>query len=122
MVLVDNRIHTGATMLIAIRALRKLNVGSIVVAVPVGNALVRSVIEEKVDRIVCFAWSENFGHVGMWYQHLVRPNRYIACGNRNSCEPLKNTEKRSIPFSSCASLGRDSTPTSVRSIGFGALT
>lgn len=72
-VLVDNGIHTGATMLIAIRALRKLNVGSIVVAVPVGNALVRSVIEEKVDRIVCLAWSENFGHVGMWYQHLVRP-------------------------------------------------
>lgn len=70
-VLVDNGIHTGGTMLIAIRALRRLNVGSIVVAVPVANALVRSAI--YVDRIVCLAWSENFGHVGMWYRHLVRP-------------------------------------------------
>ena len=72
-VLVDNGIHTGATMLIAIRALRRLNVGSIVVAVPVANALVRSAIELNADRIVCLAWRENFGHVGMWYQRLVRP-------------------------------------------------
>ena len=72
-VLVDNGIHTGATMLIAIGALRRLNVGSIVVAVPVANALVRSTIELNADRIVCLAWSENFGHVGMWYRRLVRP-------------------------------------------------
>ena len=72
-ILVDNGIHTGSTMLIAIRALRRLNVGSVVVAVPVANAQLRSTIEPLVERIFTLAWQENFGHVGMWYQHLVRP-------------------------------------------------
>jgi putative phosphoribosyl transferase len=72
-VLVDNGIHTGGTMLIAIRALRRVRAGSIVVAAPVGNAEVRSSIEHEADRVVCLFWHENFGHVGMWYRQVVRP-------------------------------------------------
>ena len=38
-ILVDNGIHTGSTMLVAIRALRKVGVTKIVAAVPVADAL-----------------------------------------------------------------------------------
>lgn len=72
-ILVDNGIHTGGTMLTAIRALRRLQVASIVVTAPVGNSDVRSAIERAAKRVVCLAWRENFGNVGMWYRQLVRP-------------------------------------------------
>lgn len=72
-ILVDNGIHTGATVLTAIRALRRLKVGSIVVAVPVADPNTRAAIERETDGVVCPAWPEKFGHTGMWYQELVRP-------------------------------------------------
>lgn len=72
-ILVDNGIHTGSTMLASIRALRRLEVRSIVVAVPVADSNSRAAIERSADRVVCLAWLEKFGHVGMWYQQFVRP-------------------------------------------------
>ena len=72
-ILVDNGIHTGSTMLASIRALRRLEVRSIVVAVPVADSNSRAAIEQAADRVVCLAWLEKFGHVGMWYQQFVRP-------------------------------------------------
>ena len=72
--LVDNGIHTGSTVLIALRALRKLSVARVVVAVPVADANSRAAIESAADQVVCLASPEKFGHVGMWYEELVRPS------------------------------------------------
>jgi predicted phosphoribosyltransferase len=72
-ILVDNGIHTGATMHIAIAMLRRLRVGKITAATPVADANSRKAIENAADQIVCLAWPEKFGHVGLWYQELVRP-------------------------------------------------
>ena len=72
-VLVDNGIHTGSTVLIAIRAVRKLEPKEIVVAVPVADPASRDVIEQAADAVVCLAWPEKFGHVGLWYEEFVRP-------------------------------------------------
>lgn len=72
-ILVDNGIHTGSTMLASIRALRRLGVASIVVAVPVADPNSRAAIERGADRFVCLAWPEKFGHAGMWYREFVRP-------------------------------------------------
>jgi putative phosphoribosyl transferase len=71
--LVDNGIHTGSTVLSAIRALRQSDVSSIVLAVPVANPDSRAVIESVADRVVCLAWPEKFGHVGLWYDEPIRP-------------------------------------------------
>ena len=72
-ILVDNGIHTGSTMLASIRALRKLEPRSIVVAVPVADQDSRASIEQAADRVVCLVWPDKFGHAGMWYQEFVRP-------------------------------------------------
>ena len=72
-ILVDNGIHTGSTMLASIRALRKLKTGSIVVAVPVADPNSRAAIEHASDRVVCLAWPEKFGNAAMWYDEFVRP-------------------------------------------------
>ena len=72
-ILVDNGIHTGSTMLASIRALRKLETRSIVVAVPVADQNSRPAIEQAADRVVCLVWPDKFGHAGMWYQEFVRP-------------------------------------------------
>jgi len=72
-ILVDNGIHTGSTMLTSIGALRKLKTRSIVVAVPVADQNTRAAIEAAADRVVCLVWPEKFGHAGMWYHEFVRP-------------------------------------------------
>jgi putative phosphoribosyl transferase len=72
-ILVDNGVHTGSTMLAAIRGVRKLGVGRIVAAVPVADANSRAVIERAADEVFCLVWPEKFGHVGLWYYESIRP-------------------------------------------------
>jgi predicted phosphoribosyltransferase len=83
--IVDNGIHTGSTMRAAIRALRKLDVRRVVAAIPVSDLNSRDEIESSADEVVCLAWHEKFGHVGLWYQKFVRPTNdqilslYLDC-------------------------------------------
>jgi putative phosphoribosyl transferase len=70
-ILVDNGIHTGSTMLAAIRAVRRLDVQRIVVAVPVADPESRVAMNDAADEIICLQWPEKFGHVGLWYEHFV---------------------------------------------------
>ena len=72
-ILVDNGIHTGGTMEIAIRALRKLRVSKITAATPVADVNSRSTIERAAGEIICLAWPEKFGHAGLWYDDFARP-------------------------------------------------
>ena len=72
-ILVDNGIHTGSTMLAAIRGVRKLGVTKIVAAVPIADANSRAVIERAADEVFCLVWPEKFGHVGLWYNGSIRP-------------------------------------------------
>ena len=72
-ILVDNGIHTGSTMLAAIRGVRKLGVTKIIAAVPVADANSRAVIERAADEVLCLVWPEKFGHVGLWYREAIRP-------------------------------------------------
>lgn len=72
-ILVDNGIHTGGTMDIAIRTLRKLRVSKITAATPVADANSRSMVERTADQIVCLQWPEKFGNAGLWYDDFARP-------------------------------------------------
>ena len=72
-ILVDNGIHTGSTMLAAIRGVRKLGVTKIIAAVPVADANSRAVIERAADEVFCLVWPDKFGHVGLWYKESIRP-------------------------------------------------
>lgn len=84
-IIVDNGIHTGATMQAAIRAMRKLDVRRVVAAIPVSDLNSRDAIESAADEVVCLAWLEKFGHVGLWYEEFIRPTNdqilslYLNC-------------------------------------------
>jgi putative phosphoribosyl transferase len=71
---IDNGIHTGSTVLAVIRALRKMNPSSLIVGVPVAALSTRRNVESAADELVCLKWPEPFGHVGLWYTKFVVPN------------------------------------------------
>ena len=71
---IDNGIHTGSTVLAAIRALRKMNPSSLIVGVPVAALSTRRIVESAVDEFVCLKWPEPFGHVGLWYTKFDVPH------------------------------------------------
>jgi putative phosphoribosyl transferase len=63
-VVVDDGIATGASMLAAVRALRDAGPYSIVVAVPVGPQPVCEVLAYEADEVVCATMPDDFDAVG----------------------------------------------------------
>jgi putative phosphoribosyl transferase len=66
-ILVDDGIATGASLLAGIRVLRQLRPAKIVVAVPVAPAPVCKRLVYEVDEMVCVATPEPFSAVGQFY-------------------------------------------------------
>ncbi len=69
-ILVDDGIATGSTMLVTIKSMRHAKVSKIVVAVPVSSPEALNIIENKVDEVVCLYSPPGFGAVGYFYQHF----------------------------------------------------
>jgi predicted phosphoribosyltransferase len=67
-ILVDDGLATGATMEAAVRALRQMTRGAIVVAAPVGAVETCDRLREIADRVVCPYTPEPFSAVGLWYE------------------------------------------------------
>ena len=67
-ILVDDGLATGATMLAAVRAVRQQNPERIVVAVPVASTAACREFRGLVDEIVCLLTPEPFYAVGAWYE------------------------------------------------------
>lgn len=63
-ILVDDGIATGASMLAAVRALRATNPESIIVAVPVGPQLACQELAQEADHVVCTTTPPDFEAVG----------------------------------------------------------
>ncbi|HET7599358.1 MAG TPA: phosphoribosyltransferase family protein [Gemmatimonadales bacterium] len=66
-VLVDDGVATGSTMLAAIAALRRKHPAMIVAAAPVMSAEARAAIGAAADGCVCLEAPEPFHAVGAWY-------------------------------------------------------
>jgi putative phosphoribosyl transferase len=69
-IVVDDGIATGSSMLAAIDALRALGPSKIVVAVPVAPAQARSQIMAVADELVCASTPEGFFAIGQFYEHF----------------------------------------------------
>ena len=67
-ILVDDGLATGSTMLAAVQALRRQGPVRIVVAVPVASPDTCELMKAYVDEIVCAATPEPFYAVGLWYE------------------------------------------------------
>jgi putative phosphoribosyl transferase len=71
-IIVDDGIATGSTMLAAVRALRHQGAGRIVVAVPVGPPSTCNVMRREADEVVCLSCPEPFEAVGAWYEDFTQ--------------------------------------------------
>ena len=69
-VLVDDGLATGASMLAASRALRPQGAHRIVVAVPVAAPQTCDELRKEVDEVICTATPHPFGAVGIWYENF----------------------------------------------------
>ncbi len=69
-ILVDDGIATGATLLACIETCRKLQPSKIVVAVPVGGKNVKERLMTRVDDVVILSTPENFYAVSQAYEHF----------------------------------------------------
>jgi predicted phosphoribosyltransferase len=67
-VLVDDGVATGATMLAAVRALRQFRPASIVAAAPVMSQSAQEALAAAGDACVTVAVQEPFYGVGVWYE------------------------------------------------------
>jgi predicted phosphoribosyltransferase len=66
-IVVDDGLATGSTMLAAVRALRQRNPVRIVVAVPVGAAETCQRLQTEADDVVCLLTPPMFQAVSLWY-------------------------------------------------------
>ena len=67
-IVVDDGIATGSTMLAAIAALRQLNAARIVIAVPVVAASTYREMQRAADEVAAVLVPEHFYAVGVWYE------------------------------------------------------
>lgn len=67
-ILVDDGLATGSTMRAAITALKKLEPGRIVIAVPVAPPSTVDELKKEVDQVACVIEPEPFDGVGRWYE------------------------------------------------------
>jgi putative phosphoribosyl transferase len=67
-ILVDDGIATGSTMIVAVAALRQLKAGRIVVAAPVIPQSTFDQIHHAADEVVAVIVPEKFYGVGQWYE------------------------------------------------------
>jgi predicted phosphoribosyltransferase len=67
-ILVDDGLATGATMVAAVRAVRQRGPARIVVAVPIAAPETCDAMREEADDVVCAMTPEPFHAVGIWYE------------------------------------------------------
>jgi putative phosphoribosyl transferase len=67
-IVVDDGIATGATMRVALRAVRRRNPARLVLAVPVAPADILEVLRDEADEIVCLQPQMALGAIGFYYR------------------------------------------------------
>ncbi len=78
-ILVDDGIATGASMRVAIAALRRLQPAKIVVAVPVAARSTCALLARETDRVVCLWTPADLNSVGEWYQDFSQTSDDEVC-------------------------------------------
>jgi len=67
-ILVDDGLATGSTMLAAVKCVKSLQPSAVIVAVPVASRQACAHIREEADACVCLTMPKPFVAVGAWYQ------------------------------------------------------
>ena len=96
-ILVDDGLATGATMLTAIRSIKKLHPAKIIAAIPVASREAMEMVQKEADEAICLLVPDFFYSVSVWYSDFrqTTDGEVINLLNR-STEPLADTYKKSI--------------------------
>jgi predicted phosphoribosyltransferase len=71
-ILVDDGIATGATMRVAVKALKEFQPASIVIAVPVAEMAMCKKMVMIADEIICLLTPIDFHAVGVYYKDFTQ--------------------------------------------------
>lgn len=66
-ILVDDGAATGASMLAAVRAVRRLQAKKVIVALPAASIEAHQSLVQEADEVVCLGTPMSFHAVGKWY-------------------------------------------------------
>lgn len=69
-ILVDDGIATGATMLAAVAAVKQQQPAKVIIAIPVAASASCEEFAGKVDNLVCISKPANFFAVSLWYDYF----------------------------------------------------
>jgi putative phosphoribosyl transferase len=72
--LIDNGVRTGSTMLAALKALRAHSPARVVAAAPVADRESPAALAPAADDFKHLHAPDPFGHVGLWYSDFSRPS------------------------------------------------
>jgi putative phosphoribosyl transferase len=78
-ILVDDGVATGSSILAAIAALRRRKAARIVVAIPVAPAAACDAIRMEADDVVCVAEPEMFLAISQWYENFTQTTDEDVC-------------------------------------------
>ena len=71
-ILIDDGLATGSTMLAAVQAVRSDHPASVIVAVPVAASETCEKLRTEVDELICLYTPEDFRAVGIWYDDFTQ--------------------------------------------------
>ena len=71
-VLIDDGIATGSTVLASLRALRQQNLARLILAIPVGPAETMDRLASECDQVVVLSTPEPFYAVGRFYERFAQ--------------------------------------------------
>ena len=84
-ILVDDGIATGSTLMAAIETLKQQQPKSIIVAVPVAPLSVYHKLKTVVNEVVCLITPESFRSISLWYEDFSQTTdedvRYLLSGS-----------------------------------------
>jgi len=84
-ILVDDGLATGATMCVAIDAVRGWGAARILVAVPVASDEALRTVKARADQAICLLQPEDFYAVGAWYEAFPEvPDHEVSATLRDS--------------------------------------
>jgi predicted phosphoribosyltransferase len=78
-ILIDDGVATGSTMMLAAQVVRDQGAARIVIAVPVAPAQKVAWLHHVADEVVCLATPEPFGAVGHWYEDFHQVDDHEVC-------------------------------------------
>jgi len=78
-ILVDDGIATGASIQVAIKALRQLEPAAIILAIPVAEASICNKLTKLVEKFICPMQPNNFFAVGQWYEEFNQTTDEEVC-------------------------------------------